>query len=205
MPGFGRCPSPCRGERRRHLVLAEPVRSAMLPGSGPARDCGSAIVRRWPRATSAPIRAALLVSENRQGSAFSICLTSWNRTKTASGAPMLNCARVGAVGGGPTAEAAVADRRNALEALLAEAGRIPHDRALSGLIGGAGHPQRDFPHPMGRPQRPAPPRRRQALGSGAATAQPPCQRLASVVAAGQRRLDEPGDDIAARQVWTELA
>ena len=43
---------------------------------------------------------------------------------------------VGAVGGGPTAEAAVADRRNALEALLqAEAGRIPHDRALSGLIG----------------------------------------------------------------------
>ena len=48
---------------------------------------------------------------------------------------MLNCARVGAVGGGPTAEAAVADRRNALEALLAEAGRIPHERALSGLIG----------------------------------------------------------------------
>jgi len=44
---------------------------------------------------------------------------------------------VGAVGGGPTAEAAVADRRNALEALLAEAGRIPHDRALSGLIGGS--------------------------------------------------------------------
>ena len=42
---------------------------------------------------------------------------------------------VGAVGGGPTAEAAVADRRNALEALPAEAGRIPHDRALSGLIG----------------------------------------------------------------------
>lgn len=39
---------------------------------------------------------------------------------------------VGAVSGGPTAEAAVADRRNALEALLAEAGRIPHDRALSG-------------------------------------------------------------------------
>jgi hypothetical protein len=114
----------------------------------------------------------------------------------------------GAVGGGPTAEAAVADRRNALEALLAEAGRILHDRALSGLIGRVGHLQRDFPHLVGRAQRLAPPHRRQALGSAAATAQPPCQRLASVVAAGQRRLDEldePGDDIAARQVWTELA
>ncbi len=49
-----------------------------------------------------------------------MCLTSWNRTRTASGAPPRSCVR--AVGDGPTAEAAVADLRDALEALLAEVG-----------------------------------------------------------------------------------
>jgi hypothetical protein len=70
---------------------------------------------------------------------------------------------------------------------------------------GAGHPQRNFPHLVGRAQRLAPPHRRQALGSGAATAQLPCQRLAGVVTVDQRGLKEPDGNIAARQVLTELA
>lgn len=94
------------------------------------------------------------------------------------------------------------------------AGVIPLDRAPQGAARatgavrpdrGAGHPQRNFPHLVGRAQRPAPPHRRQALGSGAATAQLPCQRLAGVVTVGQRGLKEPDGNIAARQVWTELA
>jgi hypothetical protein len=59
-------------------------------------------------------------------------------------APPQLCPGPGSRRCGPTAEAAVADLRNTLEALQAEAGRIPHDRALSGR---AGHPQRDFPAP----------------------------------------------------------
>jgi hypothetical protein len=42
--------------------------------------------------------------------------------RTASGAPPHSCARASGLGDGPTAEAAVADLRDALEALLAEVG-----------------------------------------------------------------------------------
>jgi len=102
------------------------------------------------------------------------------------------------------AEAAVDDPRDALEALLAEAGCSPDDRTVR-PDRGAGHPQRNFPHLVGRAQRLAPPHRRQALGSGAATAQLPCQRLAGVVTVDQRGLKEPKGNIAARQVLTEPA
>ena len=40
MFGFGRCPSPCRGERRRHVLLAEPVRLDKPRGPAPRLRVG---------------------------------------------------------------------------------------------------------------------------------------------------------------------
>ena len=64
MFGFGRCPSPCRGERRRHVLLAEPVRldkPQTSPTAARRRLCG------WPSTTRrASIRAALLVWEGNR-------------------------------------------------------------------------------------------------------------------------------------------
>ena len=52
-----------------------------------------------------------------------MCPTQSSKTKTASGAPLPSSVPgVGAVGDGPTQEAAIADLREALEILLAETG-----------------------------------------------------------------------------------
>jgi transcriptional regulator with XRE-family HTH domain len=52
---------------------------------------------------------------------------------------------------------------DAVAMLRTEAGRDPHDRALTDLVGGTEHPQRRLPHPLGRAQRPPAPHRTQAL------------------------------------------
>ena len=112
MPGSGRCPSPLRGERR-HI---RPSRSgwtsclkrtsprlrvgdyAMLAEYGPARRAG--VVTRV-------VHVPYVVEQDEDGV---WCASAQLRPG------------VGAVGDGPTAEAAVADLRDALEALLAEVG-----------------------------------------------------------------------------------
>jgi hypothetical protein len=180
----------------------------MPHGSGSARGCTSTIVRRWPSTTSAPIRAALLLSEDQRCDPHSPCAS---RRETGRGRLLARLCPlrlgVGAVGDGPTGEAAVADLQNALEALLlAEDRRGPHDQAPVRPDRGASDPRRDFPRLVGRVQRPgstAPPScawigRRHGAASLLSTARRCCR-------GSQRGLEEPGDDRAARQVWTELA
>jgi hypothetical protein len=83
----------------------------------------STIVLRWPSTTSAPIRAAFLVWENRV--VTRVVHVPYVVEQDEDG---VWCASaqlrpgVGAVGDGPTAEAAVADLRDGLQALLAEVG-----------------------------------------------------------------------------------
>src|SRR5690348_15134226 len=47
MPGFGRCPSPWPGERRWHVLLAEPVRLVMTSGSGAAPSLRVGMLSTW--------------------------------------------------------------------------------------------------------------------------------------------------------------
>jgi hypothetical protein len=131
-PRFGHCASPLPGERRRHVrlvggfgsaELAEPVQLAMPPGRRPSRRCRSAMVRCFRERLarqSAPrcqcgrisvvtrvVHVPYVVEQDEDGV---WCALAQLRPG------------VGAVGDGPTAEAAVADLRDALEALLAEVG-----------------------------------------------------------------------------------
>jgi hypothetical protein len=122
--GFIRCPSPLQRERRsRHTLLAEPVRlDSRLKRTSPRLRGGGyyAMLAEYP--PSVPIRAALLVWENRCDPR-SPCASRCQQDEVG-----VWCASaqlrpgVGAVGDGPTAEAAVTDLRDVLEALLAEVG-----------------------------------------------------------------------------------
>jgi hypothetical protein len=49
--------------------------------------------------------------------------------------------------------------RQVVALLRGEAGRSPHDRILTDLVGEAGHPQRALPHPVGVARRPSAPHR----------------------------------------------
>ena len=102
---------------------ADPVRrdkppEAEQPAAARRRLRGAGRVR-----SSVPIRAAFLVWENRRGTR--VVHVPYVVAQDEDGvwcASALLRPGVGAVGDGPTAEAAVADLRDALEALLAEVG-----------------------------------------------------------------------------------
>jgi predicted RNase H-like HicB family nuclease len=116
MTGFGRCPSPCRGERRRHLVLAGPAGWPCRLGADQRADpCGLLVWENW--SGTRVIHVPYVVEQDEDGV---WCASAQLRPE------------VGAVGDGPTAEAAVDDLRDALEVLLAEAGRSPHHRHCPG-------------------------------------------------------------------------
>ncbi len=122
MPGVGRCPSPLRGERRRHI---RPSRSGwasrlrrtslrlhvgdyeMLAEYGPARR---SVASSWCGRIGVVTRVVHMPYVVEQDEDGVWCASAQLRPG------------VGAVGDGPTAEAAVADLRDALEALLAEVG-----------------------------------------------------------------------------------
>ena len=121
-PGVGRCPYPLRGERRRHSCL--PSRSdwpCRLERSSPAARRRLSGVGRARLAR----RSAPRSDYGRIGVVTRVVHVPYVVEQDEDGvwcASALLRPGVGAVGDGPTAEAAVADLRDALEALLAEVG-----------------------------------------------------------------------------------
>jgi hypothetical protein len=109
-----------RGYRRRHVVLAESVRLDKPRRPDPRLRIGDDAAGR---VDPAPICAALLVWENRccDPRSPSAYVVEQDEDGVWCASAQLRLG-VGAVGDGPTAEAAVADLRDALEVLLAEVG-----------------------------------------------------------------------------------
>ena len=123
-PGFVRCASPLPRERRRHTLLAEPVRLDKPPEADQP-----AAARRWllcdagrvPTRRADPCRAPGVEESAGTRVVHVPYVVEQDEDGVWSASAQLRPG-VGAVGDGPTAEAAVIDLRDALEALLAGVG-----------------------------------------------------------------------------------